>query len=214
LKEDFYKDRMPKTYHHGDLREAILSAGEILLRDKGVDGFSLRAVAKQAGVSPAAPAHHFENIKGIFSSLAARGFDHLTLSIRQRLENPTEAPIKALSMGYIEFAKNNPALFRLMFDCEKLNWEQQDLSDASQGSIRQLASIINGNTNLEPAEVTFYPEPVQSETLAVLGIMHGFAHLLVEDQLSFFAPDQSDLAVAELLMLSVLEKVAKRSTNE
>ena len=63
-----------KTYHHGDLRNALLDAAETVLAARGVEAFSLRACAKEAGVSHAAPAHHFRDVAGLLTALAARGF--------------------------------------------------------------------------------------------------------------------------------------------
>jgi AcrR family transcriptional regulator len=68
---------MPKSkdsYHHGDLRAALIKAGEAVLAETGVTGFSLRAVAKRVGVSHSAPAHHFGDAKGLLDALATEGF--------------------------------------------------------------------------------------------------------------------------------------------
>jgi AcrR family transcriptional regulator len=198
-----------KPYHHGDLRESIIHAGEKLLREKGLDGFTLRAVARMAGVSAAAPSHHFGNITGIFSSMAARGFVRLKTTVDTIANEMNGDELDALARGYVSFARENRYLFRLMFDCEKLNWEQPDLSVASQQSLQQLCGIIRGKTHLESLDAEFVVPELTSETVAVLGIIHGFAHLLVEDQLSFFAPGTNDLDLAESCMRSILKLLRK-----
>ncbi len=106
-----------KPYHHGDLRAALLAAGEAELTEKGVEGFSLRAVAKRAGVSHAAPAHHFGDVGGLLTALAAEGFRRFqaTLDAREAgIGDPRERAVAA-GLGYMEFAMARPALFRLVF---------------------------------------------------------------------------------------------------
>jgi AcrR family transcriptional regulator len=70
------------SYHHGDLREALLTAAEQLLHEEGLQGLTLRACARRAGVSHAAPKHHFEDLSDLLSEVAARSFDRLA----ERLE--------------------------------------------------------------------------------------------------------------------------------
>jgi AcrR family transcriptional regulator len=65
------------TYHHGDLRAAMLTEAARLVAERGVDRVSLRELAREAGVSHAAPAHHFTDRRGLFTALAAQGFELL-----------------------------------------------------------------------------------------------------------------------------------------
>ena len=69
--------RSKATYHHGDLKEALLTAAEAVLRDRGLQGFTLRECARRAGVSHAAPKHHFGDVRGVLTEIAARGFAQL-----------------------------------------------------------------------------------------------------------------------------------------
>ena len=68
------ENRRARPYHHGDLREKLVAAAEAIILERGVDGFSLREAARRAGVSPAAPAHHFGDTQGLLSEVALRGF--------------------------------------------------------------------------------------------------------------------------------------------
>jgi AcrR family transcriptional regulator len=72
------------SYHHGDLRAALLAAGEAVLTETGVEGFSLRLVAKRVGVSHSAPAHHFGDAQGLLTALAAEGFRRFLLAMQAR----------------------------------------------------------------------------------------------------------------------------------
>jgi AcrR family transcriptional regulator len=68
-------------YHHGALREALIEASEALLAERGLEGFSLREVARRSGVSPAAPAHHFGDADGLLAAVATQAFDGLTAAL-------------------------------------------------------------------------------------------------------------------------------------
>ena len=87
----------PCRYHHGDLRAALLEAGEAELAEHGVEGFSLRGVAKRAGVSHAAPAHHFRDANGLLTALAAEGFRRFVA--KQRAAPGRRRPDRAVAAG-------------------------------------------------------------------------------------------------------------------
>ena len=107
-----------RPYHHGDLRASLLAAAEAELADRGVEAFSLRQVAKRAGVSHAAPAHHFGDAGGLLTALATEGYrafqQALDDGMAQAGDDPRERQMAA-GLGYIRFATARPALFRLIF---------------------------------------------------------------------------------------------------
>ena len=105
-------------YHHGDLRQALLAAAERELEEKGIEGFSLRGVAKRAGVSHAAPLHHFKDTRALLTALAAQGFERFLAAQRARQAKAAAdglSQLVASGMGYIDFALTHRAIFRLMF---------------------------------------------------------------------------------------------------
>ncbi|MEP5566815.1 MAG: TetR/AcrR family transcriptional regulator [Halioglobus sp.] len=106
------------SYHHGNLREALLQAARELLVDSGVDSLSLRKIAKMAGVSATAPYSHFRDKQAVLAELATAGFDELANSMEQHAQphpDYSEAHLEGLAQGYVNFAVQNPALFQLMF---------------------------------------------------------------------------------------------------
>lgn len=108
------------TYHHGHLREALIACGLHQLNAEGIQQLSLRGVAKMAGVSPAAPKHHFSNKEGLLAAIGAQGFRNLTslrMSLLSGLDDP-EKRVHAVFSAYVEFALKRPALFHLMFGPE------------------------------------------------------------------------------------------------
>lgn len=106
------------TYHHGNLREALLDATLDLVARDGVSGFSLNAAARAAGVSRAAPYRHFANKEALLAAAVDRGFsrlrDRLEVAARTYPDEPL-ARLGALGLAYVTFAMANPAEFRLLF---------------------------------------------------------------------------------------------------
>src|ERR1700683_2993238 len=104
------------SYHHGDLRDALVLAARTILEKRGLAALSLRAAARAAGVSPAAPYHHFADKKALLDAVAAQGFDALTSAMEKPMAKKTDpdARLDASGIGYVVFALENPALFRLM----------------------------------------------------------------------------------------------------
>jgi AcrR family transcriptional regulator len=108
-----------RAYHHGDLRRTLLEASVALILERGLDELSLREVARRAGVSPAAPYHHFATRQELLAALAVEGFAMLAESMRSARaavdEDDASERFYATGLGYIRFAVSHPAHFRLMF---------------------------------------------------------------------------------------------------
>ena len=132
----------PKPYHHGALREALLTAAESILRRDGLPALTLRAIAREADVSHGAPGHHFKDLSELLSELAAVGFERLA-SMMQRL-SPTEPNWGiAASHAYVAFAIDNPGLFSLMFRGERLNADNPRLRAARENVFGVLEAFGN-----------------------------------------------------------------------
>lgn len=160
---------MEKTYHHGDLRAALLQAAEEELTEKGIESFSLRSVAKRAGVSHAAPAHHFGDAKGLLTALAAEGFRRFVQTQNRReaaMPPDPQEQLVAAGLGYVDFALANPALFRLIFGSDRPDFGNADLCDASEAAFRHLTD-----------QVTAAGGGMQ-DVAAVWAMAHGLADLM------------------------------------
>jgi AcrR family transcriptional regulator len=106
-----------KPYHHGDLSRALILAGRRILETEGPDALSLRAVAREAGVSPAAPYHHFKDKGELLDAVAGEGWAELgeaMASARAEAASPAVA-VTEIGVAYIRFARENPALYRIMY---------------------------------------------------------------------------------------------------
>lgn len=185
-----------RSYHHGDLRAALLVAAEVELTEKGVEAFSLRSVAKRAGVSHAAPAHHFGDARGLLTALAVEGFRRFlaTQHAREAKAAPDpRAQLVAAGLGYVDFAQDNPALFRLIFSSDKPDFSDAALCRAGDAAYGHLAAQVQAAGGGEV------------ETAAVWAVAHGLADLLAAGRLKTLAalPDAArDAALSAILTRS------------
>jgi AcrR family transcriptional regulator len=120
-----------RPYHHGDLRRALIDAASRVLESEGPSALSLRAVAREAGVSPAAPYHHFKDKTELLEAVAHEGWDMLDQALaKAKKEAPSpEDAINGLGVAYVCFARENPALYRVMYDTAR---DREDLPDQMQ----------------------------------------------------------------------------------
>jgi AcrR family transcriptional regulator len=134
-----------KPYHHGDLRQALLTAAEAELAERGMEAFSLRSVAKRAGVSHAAPAHHFRDVQGLLTALATEGFRRFVDAMKAReagLADPRDRAVAA-GLGYLDFAQGRPTLFRLIFSSKKPDFGDTELHDAGNAAYDHLVGLVS-----------------------------------------------------------------------
>jgi AcrR family transcriptional regulator len=127
-----------KSYHHGALHEALLSAAETILCRDGLAALTLRAIAREAGVSHGAPAHHFKDLSDLLSELVATGFERLTVVMQAAGQGRTGQFAEA-AQAYVAFAISNAALFQLMFRVERLNAGHERLRAARAGTLAVIA---------------------------------------------------------------------------
>ena len=187
-------------YHHGDLRAALLREAEAELAEKGVERFSLRGVAKRAGVSHAAPAHHFGDVAGLLTALAAEGsrrFLATQLKCEERATTPQERLLES-GVGYVEFALANPALFRLMFGSKRADYADEELSAASAAAFDHLVENVSAVTGASPTE----DHATRMAISRVWSQVHGLADLLLSGSPRYVAElpaEERDAAIREII---------------
>jgi len=108
-----------KPYHHGDLRRALVEAAKRVLERDGPQALSLRGVAREAGVSPAAPYHHFKDKSDLLLALAEEGFRGLGEAMKAAVKADAEQNLATMGLAYVKYARTNPALYRVMYDCAR-----------------------------------------------------------------------------------------------
>ena len=124
---------MTSEYHHGDLPTALRAAAVDLISERGPAGFSLREVARRAGVSHAAPSHHFGDAQGLLNSVAAEGFSTLTKAMREATEGVDDPHERLIACGraYIMTALENPGHYAVMVTHEFTDENEEYLQQCS-----------------------------------------------------------------------------------
>jgi AcrR family transcriptional regulator len=169
-----------QPYHHGQLREALVTSGRALLEEKGIRGFTLRECARRAGVSHAAPAYHFASIDDLLSELAARGFDELAVAMTteaNRAEGGAAGGLIGQGVGYMAFAAGNPTLFQLMFSREANRLESAALTTAAENVRALHAGAVEAVIPHASGEIK------QRMTDFAGASVHGFISLLLDGQI-------------------------------
>lgn len=170
-------------YHHGELRTALVSTALDLLADEGVDTFSLRAVARRAGVSAMAPYRHYPDKESLLAAVATRGFDGLrdALGVADEAALAGQALV-AQAVAYVRYARENPALFRLMFGSRRLG-THPGLTAAGEAAYAVLAARVAAETPADADRVAC--------ALGCWSLVHGLASLFLDGRISdkVTAPD-------------------------
>lgn len=153
-------------YHHGDLRAVILTETARMVADHGADGVSLRQLARNAGVSHAAPAHHFTDRRGLFTALAAEGFWLLCEALKAARGDFVDA-----ALAYVRFAIDHPGHYAVMFNRSLVDPGDTELVTAQAAAGAELSQGV--------ATVVDPHAKVDSEgaELAAWSLVHGFAML-------------------------------------
>lgn len=177
-----------QPYHHGDLRQALLKAATEIVRARGLGELSLRAVARKAKVSHAAPYHHFASRAGLIAAVAEQGFISLKLSMdrQQKGLKGLKERLEATGVGYVLFAVRNPTHFRIMFSAEfeeKSKFPELDrASQAAHGALTALAAQCQTVGFIRPGDPALI-------SLSMWAMVHGLAMLLVDRQFTFARRD-------------------------
>ena len=192
-----------RSYHHGNLFSVLLDSAEQELIERGIEGFSLRGVAKRANVSHAAPAHHFGDANGLLTALAARGFARFIQrqrDFRQRAASDPRAQLEASGVGYVVFALENPAIFRLMFSSDRPDFEDPDLQQVADSAFEELVEHVRGVTENKSSPKK--DSAMMLDVASAWAAAHGLADLLVAGRLNTLgslAPKTRDRRIAAII---------------
>lgn len=193
------------AYHHGALRETLISATETLLAERGLEGFSLREVARRSGVSPAAPAHHFGDADGLLAAVATQAFDGLTEALEAGNTRGGSDPVARLreqGVGYVGFALAHPGRFGLMFrnslhKDEALIASGDAAFKALEGGVRGLLGIAD-SAALQPSH--------WRTLLSIWSVVHGFAQLALSGQVEHFVPSGNRETMLRQVLAPMLDQ--------
>jgi AcrR family transcriptional regulator len=166
---------LTRPYHHGDLQRTLIDAALVEIAVVGPTALSLREIARRAGVSHAAPAHHFGDKAGLFTAIAAEGF---------RLLREATFPVSAgpdglllAGIAYVEFAIGHRAHFEVMYRPELYRPDDPELIAAREASFAVLYATARQGAGLER------DQDVTGLALAAWSVVHGFANLWISANL-------------------------------
>jgi len=187
-----------RPYHHGDLSRALVEAARRILETEGPAALSLRAVAREAGVSPAAPYHHFKDKGELLEAVAHEGWHALDIALTEARAKSVDSKEQMTSLGvaYVCFARDNPALYRVMYDRSR---DKDALPEQmkEEGAYCQVRNTID-----ERSGGTASPIDLELATIAAWCAGHGLAEMISFKQ---FAPLKEALGGEEAFLRGVFE---------
>ncbi len=203
------KPKAPKVpakaaaYHHGDLRNALVAAAEQLLHSEDPEALSLRAVARAAGVSAAAPYHHFASKEELLAAVAAKGFLGLAAEMQTESDRRTGAldRMVGVGVGYVRWARTNPKIYALMYGQGRyLRDAAPELTAATNAS----GGILKSHVAAIAAEQSNKDEKLVARiVVAAWGLVHGLAELMADGAVGPSKDESLDAYIEDILRRGV-----------
>jgi AcrR family transcriptional regulator len=173
---DMARPKPRDDYHHGDLRRTLVRRALAVLERDGAEALSLRALARAAAVSHAAPYNHFADKEALLAAVAAEGFRRFATAMTDAAATAPAEPLAAIGAAYVAFAYAHPALFRLMFGPALARADSgSELAEAAQAAYAVLVQTLRGDPTRAGA--------LADDGLAAWALVHGLATLLIDGAL-------------------------------
>jgi AcrR family transcriptional regulator len=185
------RDPPSAPYHHGDLRRALIETALTMVTQEAAWNFTLREVARRAGVSHAAPYNHFAEKSALLAEVAALGFQALRRAMERatRRRRSSRQALLGIATAYVRFGVEHPAHYRLMFGPELAEKERYPvLKQASDATFAALTSVLERGQ----AAGDVRPGSVFDQALAAWSLVHGLTTLLIDQRLAFLGVSTSE----------------------
>lgn len=165
------------NYHHGALRAALIRSAREILESEGYEALTLRAAARRAGVSQAAPYNHFADKAALLAAIAALGFKEFAAAMREEMDAAVDpqARLNAAGIAYVAFATSNPGLFKLMFGSSVHQSSGDPDLDAARISAYE---VLRGAVNSALVSGARDPAHANLESLRSWALVHGLATMI------------------------------------
>jgi AcrR family transcriptional regulator len=171
-----------KTYHHGDLRQALIEEAIALVAEQGTSNWSLREVARRIGVSHTAPYRHFTDRDALLAAVAERGFQKMSqflLASLVKIPTPHSLRLQTIGIAYVQYAIAHPSEYEVMFRYQKNKQQHPTLKEASNQAFAILVDAIEaGQKNGE-----FRHADPKQLALVSWSVVHGLSMLLIDGQI-------------------------------
>jgi AcrR family transcriptional regulator len=173
----------PKPYHHGNLRAALLHSAMQLIREVGPTAFTLREVARRAGVSHNAPYRHFRNKEEMIAAVATEGYQELTEAMIAATREQAGAlnRLKQAGLAYVRFALRRPEHFTVMFDAPFSEHQHPNAALAAKQAFSTLVSLVE---DCQKKKLLASGDP-GSYALLAWSMVHGIAKLAITGRLPY-----------------------------
>ena len=184
--------RRATRYHHGDLRRALIDTALAMVTEEGAWNFTLREVARRAGVSHAAPYNHFEEKSALLAEVAALGFESLRRTMEtaaRRHPRSARQAFAGIADAYVRFGVDHPAHYRLMFGAELA---EKARYPALQAASDAAFAVLTGVLERGQSSGQVRREAVRDQALAAWSLVHGLTTLFIDQRLSFLGVSTVD----------------------
>lgn len=179
-----------RSFHHGDLKAALVRSASGLIEQSGVEALSLREVARVAGVSTAAPYRHYASKEALLAEVAQQGFEQLREQLLDAGAGLKPRPaFLAQCLGYVRFAQEHPALYRLMFGAFPHKSEYRGLAEAGD----RLFAVLDGQLSQGKKKQR------AARAVGCWAFVHGLAMLAIDDQLHMHLPGTDEASLLDVL---------------
>ena len=180
------------SYHHGDLRRALLDATVQLIEEQGLEAVSVREVARRTGVSPGAPFRHFQNRTALLTAVAEVAQERLVQAVGESLGDAEKAnplqKFRAIGIGFLRWAFTNPTHFQVISGRASIEFDRPTLRDSNDGlraTMNQLLSAAATEGLLRPGDVSRY-------VLGGRALVYGLARMHTDGQFPSWGVDSAD----------------------
>lgn len=203
------------TYHHGDLKRSLVDATLALVAEKQDWDFSLREVARRAGVSHNAPYNHFADKRDLLAAVAAAGYEALRARLLAAASDADvpEAALVAIGVAYVRFGIENPAHYRLMFGAALVTVEEPPavVTEAAAGAKAVLGDVVlRGAHEGRFTASSDHQAELDLAVLSAWSIVHGLTMLIIDNLAGRGAPVSPHDPVAEHVARVLLDGIRKR----
>jgi AcrR family transcriptional regulator len=177
--------KSPSSYHHGDLKQALIETGLLVIREQGAHALSLREAARKAGVSEAAPYRHFSNKESLLAAIAEEGFRRLKIRMLAGIESAGSEPLAqlhAMSWAYADFALQETDHFQAMFSSSLVPPHAEKHPSLSEMSTSCFTEVVKAVEACQKTGVILKDAHPQATASRLWGSIHGMTILLAGHQ--------------------------------